>query len=131
LDTSIDECLLKFDSNTTLEFDNELIPTGKLLGDSRFSSKASMEGVSLDNCFVLDHSKQPKAVLSSERLKLTILPEASYPYLQIYTPDDRKSIALECISGAPDCFNNNMGLKMIAPNETASFITHYIPEIIS
>jgi aldose 1-epimerase len=132
LDTSIDECYLQIDTDTMIEFDEGLIPTGKMLDDDRFSSKAYMDGVFLDNCFVLDQStSQPKAVLSSEKLKLTIMPEASYPYFQIYTPDDRKSIALECISGAPDCFNNNIGLKMIDPNESVSFTTHYIPEIIS
>lgn len=130
LDTSIDECYLKFDSNAMMEFDNGLIPTGKLLEDNRFNSKAYMDGVFLDNCFVLDQASQPKAVLSSEKLKITILPESSYPYFQIYTPDDRKSIALECISGAPDCFNNKMGLKMVEPNESISFVTHYVPEII-
>jgi aldose 1-epimerase len=131
LDTSIDECYLQFDSNTMMEFDAGLIPTGKMLHDDRFSNKAYMNGVFLDNCFVLDQSKsQPKAILSSEKLKVTIMPESSYPYFQIYTPDDRKSIALECISGAPDCFNNKIGLKMINPNETMSFVTHYIPEIL-
>jgi aldose 1-epimerase len=131
LDTSIDECYLQFDSNTMIEFDEGLIPTGNMLNDERFSSKAYMKDIFLDNCFVLDRSRsQPQAVLSSEKLKVTIMPESSYPYFQIYTPDDRKSIALECISGAPDCFNNKLGLRMIEPNETISFITHYIPEII-
>jgi aldose 1-epimerase len=131
LDTTIDECYLQFDSNTMMEFDERLIPTGKMLEEDRFRNKAYMKDVFLDNCFVLDQSlSQPKAVLSSEKLKLTILPEASYPYFQVYTPDDRRSIALECISGAPDCFNNGLGLTMIQPNETVSFTTHYIPSII-
>jgi aldose 1-epimerase len=132
LDTTIDDCYLAFDSNTMLEFDEGLVPTGKMIRDERFSRKAYMKDVFLDNCFVMDSNiAQPRAVLSSEKLKLTILPETSYPYFQIYTPADRKSIALECISGAPDCFNNGLGLKMIEPNETVSFVTHYIPEVIN
>jgi aldose 1-epimerase len=131
LDTSIDECYLQFDSSELVEFNETLIPTGKMLPYEKFRTKTYMDGISLDNCFVLDQSNtQPKAVLTSEKLKLTILPESSYPYFQIYTPDDRKSIALECLSGAPDCFNNHLGLKMIDPNETASFVTHYVPEVI-
>jgi aldose 1-epimerase len=132
LDTSIDECYLQFNSNTMLEFDDGLIPTGNMINDERFSHKTYMKDVILDNCFVLNQSgSQSKAVLSSEKLKLTIIPESLYPFFQIYTPADRKSIALECISGAPDCFNNGIGLTMIAPNETISFVTHYIPEVIT
>ncbi len=132
LDTSVDECYLQFDSKQMVEFDDTLIPTGNLVADERFNTKHYMKDVKLDNCFVLDQSSsQPKIVLSSDKLKLTILPEDSYPYLQVYTPDDRKSIALENLSGIPDCFNNGIGLKMIEPNETASFTTHYIPSIIN
>jgi aldose 1-epimerase len=132
LDTNIDECYLQFDSDQMLEFDGALIPTGKTVQDVRFAQKAYLKGIQLDNCFVLDQSKsQPKAVFSSEKLRLTILPDSSYPYLQVYTPDDRKSIALENLSGAPDCFNNGIGLKMIEPNESISFTTHYQPQIIS
>lgn len=132
LDTTIDECYLQFDSKQMLEFDEALIPTGNTVQDNRFSQKAYLKGILLDNCFVLDQSKsQPRAVFSSEKLRLTILPDSSYPYLQIYTPDDRKSIAIENLSGAPDCFNNGMGLKMIGSNEKVSFTTSYCAAIIS
>jgi aldose 1-epimerase len=132
LDTNIDECYLQFNSNEMVEFDDELIPTGKMITDNRFSSKRYLKDVKLDNCFVLDRSlTQPGAVLSSEKLQLTIIPDPSYPYLQVYTPDDRKSIAIENLSGSPDCFNNGIGLQMIGPNKKASFTTHYIPSIIN
>lgn len=131
LDTSVDECYLQFDSNQMLEFDDELIPTGNLLPDDRFRSKHYLKDVQLDNCFVLDQSvAQPRAVFSSEKLRLTVMPDASYPYLQVYTPGDRKSIAIENLSGAPDCFNNKIGLAVIAPNEKRTFITHYHASVI-
>lgn len=132
LDTNVDECYLQFNSATSLEFDDTMIPTTRINMDDRFTTKRYMDGVTLDNCFVLDHAAgQPRVILSSEKLQLTILPEPSYPFLQIYTPDDRKSIAIECLSGAPDCFNNGMGLQLVDPNETRSFVTHYVVEIIS
>jgi aldose 1-epimerase len=132
LDTSVDECYLQFNSREIVEFDEALIPTGKIIADERFNSKNYLAGVKLDNCFVLDGSvTQPKAVLSSEKLKLAIIPDQAYPYLQVYTPDDRRSIAIENLSALPDCFNNGIGLKMIGPNETVSFATHYHPEIIA
>lgn len=132
LDTNIDECYLQIDTGRMIEFDKELIPTGQILSDERFRKKAWMKDVFLDNCFVLEeNSSQPKAVLSSEKLKVTILPGSGYPYFQVYTPADRRSIALECISGAPDCFNNGMGLRLIDAYEKATFTTSYIPAIIN
>jgi aldose 1-epimerase len=45
--------------------------------------------------------------------------------LQIYTPEDRKSIAIENLSSAPDAFNNGMGLLVLEPGETKMFTTTY------
>lgn len=132
LDMSVDDCYLQLDSKMMLEFDDTLMPTGELVSDNRFSDKIYLKETSLDNCWLLDQSlSQPKVIFSSERLRLTVLPDPSYPYLQVYTPDDRKSIALECLSAAPDCFNNKMGLIMIAPNEKVSFTTRYYAAAIS
>jgi aldose 1-epimerase len=56
---------------------------------------------------------------------LSIFTNSHYPYLQIYTPPHRKSIALENLSGAPDCFNNGMGLLMLPPNRSQTFTVWY------
>jgi aldose 1-epimerase len=58
-------------------------------------------------------------------LSVEIFPDKSYPYLQIYTPEDRKSIAIENLSSAPDAFNNGMGLLVLEPGETKVFTTTY------
>ena len=57
---------------------------------------------------------------------LTIAPDKHYPYLQIYTPPHRKSIAIENLTSAPDSFNNGIGLLVIEPNHTLEFSTTYI-----
>ncbi|RFM29859.1 aldose 1-epimerase [Deminuibacter soli] len=126
LDVPVDQCTLQFDAHTMVEFDDTLVPTGKLLPDERFSQTTSLNGVSLDNCFVLDHSKPGAGcVLGSDALQLRIQPSASYPYLQIYTPPHRNSIAIENLSGVPDAFNNGMGLLHIKKEEQAVFSTAY------
>ena len=48
--------------------------------------------------------------------------------MQFYTPDDRKKIAIENLSSAPDAFNNKMGLQILEPQETINFITSYTAE---
>jgi aldose 1-epimerase len=61
----------------------------------------------------------------ANKIQLEIIPARSYPYLQIYTPPHRKSIAIENLSSAPDAFNNGMGLVTLAPGESADFTTTY------
>jgi aldose 1-epimerase len=56
---------------------------------------------------------------------LAFYTNARYPYLQIYTPDHRQSIAIENLSGAPNSFNNGMGLIRMAPRQTLTFNLWY------
>lgn len=124
---NLDECSLQFDSHTMVEFDETLLPTGKLIPNTQFQNEASLNGVFLDNCFELNATiNQPKCCFSNDKLSITIVPDKSYPYLQVYTPTHRKSIAIENLSGAPDCFNSGMGLQLIKPYIPAIFTTSYI-----
>jgi aldose 1-epimerase len=43
----------------------------------------------------------------------------------LYTPENRKSIAIENLSAAPDCFNNKMGLQQLEPQAKIYFETTY------
>jgi aldose 1-epimerase len=127
LGTSVDDCTLRFSSKKQLEFDEDLLPTGKLIDDNRFADGAALQGIFLDNCFELDKSlNQPFCKLSNQHLELTIEPESSYPYLQIYTPPTRDMIAIENLSSAPDAFNNQMGLQALEPHSTKVFRTTYM-----
>ncbi len=124
----IDDYELQFTSRTMLEFSEQLIPTGQLLHNDTFLQPASLNGQTLDNCFALEIQEgTPCCQLHNPQngLTLTIYTNAQYPYLQVYTPDDRKSIAIENLSGAPDCFNNGMGLTLLGPRQTASFNVWY------
>jgi aldose 1-epimerase len=60
-----------------------------------------------------------------------IRPESSYPYLQLYTPPHRESIAIENLSAAPDAFNNGMGLINLEPGASATFKTAYTISCLS
>ena len=64
-------------------------------------------------------------ILENEKYTLTIEPSPAYPYLQLYTPDHRGSIAIENLSGAPNCFNNKMGLHILQPQEVWKLETSY------
>jgi aldose 1-epimerase len=126
LGDSVDDYTLQFDSEQQVAFDSELIPTGELIKDDRFTNGGSLNEIFLDNCFLLDSKiKNPKCILSNKNLQLIIEPSINYPYMQFYTPDDRKKIAIENLSSAPDAFNNKMGLQILEPQETINFSTSY------
>ncbi|MDE3236252.1 MAG: aldose 1-epimerase [Bacteroidota bacterium] len=126
LGESIDNATLQFKSDTQVEFDETLLPTGKTIKDARFEKGALLKDIFLDNCFVLQQAGEDACVLQDEHIRLSIQPDASYPYLQVYTPPHRKSIAIENLSATPDAFNNKMGLLLIEPNKQVSFTTSYV-----
>lgn len=124
----IDDYNLKINSSTMLEFDDQLIPTGKEVHFDKFQNSGILGDTKLDNCFVLDQSSSDAACAltnKADKIKLEIFPENSYPYLQIYTPDHRSSIAIENLSAAPDAFNNKLGLVYLKTGEEKLFSTVY------
>lgn len=126
LGDTVNNYTLQFDSHQQVEFDAELLPTGKLFSDERFTKGTLLNDTFLDNCFLLDKTvSAPKCLLHNKNLTLIIEPSAGYPYLQLYTPDDRQKIAIENLSSAPDAFNNKMGLQILEPQETKNFTTTY------
>lgn len=134
LENSINNLYLEFQVKNMVEFNSELIPTKKLIDYTKFSTPEKLGDTFLDNCFTLDTQKgQPLCVLrnSEKNIEIRILPDESYPYLQIYTPPHRRSIAIENISGAPDGFNNGMGVITLKPGQSALFKTSYKIQLLN
>jgi aldose 1-epimerase len=124
-----DDWTLKFCSSKILDFTDQLVPSGSILKDDRFVSPKLLGDTSLDNCFLLDRTDdQPVCELAnpSNNRWIRFYADEQYPYLQIYTPPSRNSIAIENLSAAPDSFNNRMGLVTLKPGETITFKLHYI-----
>ena len=131
LEGKVNDWLLSLRSRTTLDFNEKLIPTGKMNEVPAFYAPRLIGNEFFDHCFLLepDHGT-PAAVLKNPAngLRLSFYPDRHYPYLQIYTPDDRRSIAIENLSSAPDSFNNGMGLIVLEPGQLQSFSVLYLLE---
>ncbi|ASK28323.1 aldose 1-epimerase [Neisseria chenwenguii] len=123
-----DDWTLQTNSATRLVFDQDLVPNGETVADTHFQTASSLRGIELDNSFVLNGHQTAACVLTGDKLRLSIFAGESYPYLQIYIPPERDSIALENLSGAPDCFNNGMGLAVLQPQQEKRFETRYVLE---
>lgn len=128
LGAKIDDLKLQFRAFEMVEFNEGLIPTGKLIPYKEFDKLKKLGDTFFDNCFTLNFSEgQPICLLQNteKNIEIEIHTDESYPYLQLYTPPHRNSIAIENISGVPDAFNNKIGVKIVAPGESASFNTAY------
>jgi aldose 1-epimerase len=129
LGDTVNECQLEFQSKEMLEFDEGLVPTGRLIPYQEFGSLKDFGTTWFDNCFTANFAEcQPMVVFRNPRLKIQveIHPATSYPYLQFFTPAHRLSIAIENLSAAPDALNNGLGLKVLQPGEVAEFSTKYV-----
>ena len=93
----------------------------------KFETTKLFKNTELDNCFVLKDHTSPSCILKDDNsgLMFTITADSSYPYLQVYTPPHRTSIAIENLSSAPDSFNNHIGLIIEKPHEQFTFATSY------
>jgi aldose 1-epimerase len=124
----IDDWLLRFNAEAIVEFDDQLIPSGRLLKFDGFNQERPIGNTQLDNCYVIAREGSgPVCTLFNpgSGLRIAIFPDAGYPYLQIFTPPGRQSVAIENLSAAPDCFNNNMGLTLLSPGHSQTFTANY------
>jgi len=124
----IDDWHLQFYSAAIVDFDERLVPTGHLSPYNVFERARLIGDTFLDNCFALKPaivSAACELYNPSSGLRVSFFPDSSYPYLQVYTPPSRESIAVENLSGAPDCFNNGMGLILLQPGHSQIFTVRY------
>ena len=127
LGTAIDDLHLEFQSMERVEFEN-LIPNGEMTEYDQFNSLKKLGDTAFDNCFTINlETCQPMCVLRNvaENIQVEIHPTESYPYLQLYTPEHRKSIAIENLSAVPDAFNNETGLHILEPGQSSLFEVVY------
>nr|WP_294996247.1 aldose 1-epimerase [uncultured Sediminibacterium sp.] len=122
---SIDTATLQFNTAKKLVFDADLLPTGEEEQDGRFLNGTLLAGIELDNCYALSQNESVTCILKNSNIMISIEPDSTYPYLQVYTPPHRKSIAIENLTAAPDAFNNKIGLKYLQPGESINCTTGY------
>jgi aldose 1-epimerase len=130
LGETINNCTLHIATNNQVEFDATLLPTGNIIANSTFIQPTMLQETALDDCF--DVSKAPTnkvCSLANNTMALHIYNNSNYGYLQVYTPPHRNSIAIENLSGAPDCFNNGLGLRLIEPNSSIIFAATYQTQV--
>jgi aldose 1-epimerase len=115
------------------------IPTGEFKPDTRFVGGRLINDEFINDCFCLNQgestfvSKNKKnfenilatVELKSDTKSLQIWQKAGdeqYNAIQIYTPPDRMSIAIEPMTAEPDTLNHHRDLIVIKPGESRTFV---------
>lgn len=104
----IDKLLLTIPAEEFYTVDSQMIPTGK----EKFSFDGRLRGVSFDTGFILA-GKETLLTDPMKGVSVALWQDKSYPYLQVYTPPSRSSIAIEPMSAATDAFNSGDGLLVL------------------
>lgn len=124
LGNTIEDCTITFKAKGKMQYDQDLLPTGAIIEEKSFEQGKKIGSTLLDDGFELDQTNLTCS-LENDLYSIKIQPNSNYPYLQLYTPPNRKSIAIENLSAAPNAFNNKMGLQLLEPHENILFKTSY------
>ena len=79
LGESVDNCTLQFASKGKMEYDKDLLPTGNMIEDARFSNGLKIGSLQLDDGYALD-TENSSCTLQNEQFILKINPSSLYPY---------------------------------------------------
>jgi aldose 1-epimerase len=109
------ESTFNFISKEQFDFNQNLIPTNTKETSIKFPFK--IKNTFFDDCFVLNEPKIDFATnLYQFEMRFTGTP--ANRFIQIYTPKERESIAIEPMTCAPNSFNNLFGLQILDSKNT-------------
>jgi aldose 1-epimerase len=123
---SVDEVELRVPARTVLESNERGLPVGKgpVAGELDFGEPRPVGGTKVDHCFTdLERDPDGRAVVRAGTTSLWV--DESYPYLMVFTGDglpdvNRRSLAVEPMTCAPNAFRTGEGLIVLEPGETWS-----------
>ena len=120
-----DDLELTLPVQTEIHLDQHMIPNGQHPAMDAHRGPTSLKDVSFDTPFIVDpqhiNSRNMAETLlrwPAEAVSLVVEQSASFPYLVIYTPGRRDSIAIEPLTANVDSFNNNEGVTILNPGES-------------
>lgn len=100
--------------------DETLIPTGKRTPYRTLEEACTIENLKLDNCFQFQDTTTERStkLCFPDDTTLEVWQDRSLPFVQLYTPDDYKTIAIEPMSSNINALNTKDGLSLIKPKQS-------------
>ncbi|MFZ2898025.1 MAG: hypothetical protein WA004_05355 [Saprospiraceae bacterium] len=115
LGDSADALSLQLPAAEQVLVDERMIPTGEKVCYDAFEAMKQIGATAFDTGFRLP---EPCVVRLREGTReLEYWQDGAFPYLQVFIPPARRSIALEPMTCNIDALNNGEGLRILAPGE--------------
>jgi aldose 1-epimerase len=130
----VDDAVLQVPAASVLEADERGIPVGAGPVEAAgvdFREARPIGTTRLDHCFTgLERDKDGRARVTVDRT--TLWADESYPYLMIFTGDglpdvERRSLAVEPMTCAPNAFVSGDGLILLEPGESHAAAWGIVP----
>jgi len=120
--SQVNELMLQLNCLYQYQVDERMIPTLKTHTFDAFQQMNLIADTQLDDCFALPPNGNYKTILKDDAHKITLSIEQEtgqnqFSYVQIYTPENRESIAIEPMTCIPNAFNNGKGLIKLNTSE--------------
>lgn len=120
-----DELLLQIPASKRIRVDDRLIPTGEIVPYDDFSKLSPIRDTAFDTGFIVTPDPQTgraATLLRDPEQDVTIrfwqeTGENKYPYLQLFIPPSRESVAIEPMSCMTNAFNSGNGLLILNKDE--------------
>jgi aldose 1-epimerase len=115
--TNLEESTLSMKSQQQIETDETMIPVG--IQNNNFPNPLQLNQEQFDTGFILE---APEVYYKTPdyQLRMNIEQDMNKPYVQLYIPAHRQSIAIEPMTAATDCYNNNWGTRELLPQKKYS-----------
>jgi aldose 1-epimerase len=122
LSGKLDDMELHFSGAELVGLDERMIPTGKLYEYDEFDQNRVIGATVLDNCFAIKDTKASpfQVSLKGEKGTLHFWQETGpgkFNYIQLFTPPNRKALAIEPMTCNVNAFNNGEGLARLKSGE--------------
>ena len=124
LGEKIDDLTLTLPPTKLALLDKADLPTGNFKDDTRFVGGRTINDEFINDCFCLNEETRAHILLEGQVGTLDIWQQAGqeqYNAIQIYTPPNRMSIAIEPMTSEPDALNHHRGLIEIPPGKSQNF----------
>ena len=112
ISSDLHNSFLNFESSQKVQFDENLITTGFI--KSKQKTPYQIKDNLLDDSYILNSNS---IGFTTPLYNIQLEASTKENYLQIYTPKNRKTIAVEPMTGICDSFNNKTGLQILHSNE--------------
>jgi aldose 1-epimerase len=102
--------------------DQRQLPTGQKAAYTDYEETRYIADERFDTGFHVKHENYSVILETSDQMQLEVQ-ASNQPYLQVFTPEDRRRIAIEPMSSGIDVFNSKEGLQILPVGDSAIFST--------